>query len=125
MDSLKRLKELAARFPRLIVLPGHRLFNKDHWNVIDLKTRVDEVIEHHVQRCGAIVTILRDGPKTAEEIAREHFDPNLLKGFGIRMAENEILSHAELLRFSNDILLREDETFEALGTSRFESLIRN
>lgn len=124
LESLKRLKEMATRFPRLIVLPGHRLYNNNHWNVIDLMTRVDEVIEHHVQRCGAIVTILQEGPKTAEEVAREHFDPQLLKGFGIKMAENEILSHAELLQFSNDILL-EDETFVALGTSHFESLIRN
>ena len=125
VDSLKRLRQIALRFPRLIVLPGHRLYNKDHWNIIDLKTRVDEVIEHHVERCGAIVTILQKGPKTAEEVAREHFDPQLLKGFGIRMAENEILSHTELLQISNDILLQEDGTFVGLGTSHFESLIRN
>ena len=125
VNSLKHLKEMAARFPRLIVLPGHRLYNRDHWNIIDLKTRVDEVIEHHVESCGAIVSILQKGPKTAEEVAREHFDPQLLKGFGIKMAENEILSHTELLRFSNDILLQEDGTFVALGTGHFESLIRN
>ena len=124
LESLKRLKEMALRFPRLIVLPGHRLYNKNQWNIIDLKTRVDEVIEHHVQRCGAIITILQKGPKTAEDLAREHFDPDLLKGFGIKMAENEILSHTELLRISNDILLGEDGTFVGLGTSHFESLMR-
>lgn len=124
LESLKRLKEIALRFPRIIVLPGHRLYNRDHWNTIDLKTRIDEVIEHHVQRCGAIVTILQKGPKTAEELAREHFDPQLLKGFGIKMAENEILSHTELLQFGNDILLQEDGTFVGLGSSHFESLIR-
>jgi glyoxylase-like metal-dependent hydrolase (beta-lactamase superfamily II) len=124
VDSLKRLRQMALRFPRLIVLPGHRLYNKDHWNVIDLKTRVDEVIEHHVERCGAIVTILQKGPKTAEEVAREHFDPQLLKGFGIRMAVNEVLSHAELLQHSRDILLKEDQVLEGLGSSHFESLIR-
>ena len=125
VDSLKRLRQIALRFPRLIVLPGHRLYNKDHWNIIDLKTRVDEVIEHHVERCGAIVTILQKGPKTAEEVAREHFDPQLLKGFGIRMAVNEVLSHAELLQHSRDILLKEDQVLEGLGSSHFESLIRN
>ena len=125
VNSLKHLRDIALRFPRLIVLPGHRLYNRDHWNIIDLKTRVDEVIEHHVERCGAIVSILQKGPKTAEEVARGHFDPQLLKGFGIKMAENEILSHIELLLFSNDILLQEDGTFVALGTGHFESLIRN
>ncbi len=125
LASLKRLRDIALQFPRLIVLPGHRLYNKDHWNVIDLKTRIDEMIEHHIERCGSIVNILRKGPQTAEEVAREHFDSKLIKGFGIRMAENEILSHTELLQCSNDIHLQEDGTFVGLGTSHFESLIRD
>lgn len=124
LGTLNRLKEIAAAFPRLIVLPGHRLFNNNHWNVLDLMTRVEEVIEHHIQRCGAMITILREGPKTAEEVTRAHFDPKLLKGFGIKMAVNEILSHAEFLRFTEDIRINEDQTMVALGTSRFESLIR-
>lgn len=40
------------------------------------------------------------------------------------MAENEILSHAELLLFSRDIILKEDNTLIGLGTQQFESLIR-
>jgi glyoxylase-like metal-dependent hydrolase (beta-lactamase superfamily II) len=123
LDSLKRLRELAIDFPRLIILPGHRLYNNNHWNILDLKTRVDEMIDHHVQRCGAIVTILQKGPKTAEEVAREYFDPKLLKGFGINMAVNEILSHAELLQFSGDVVINGEEKFSALGTTHFESLI--
>jgi glyoxylase-like metal-dependent hydrolase (beta-lactamase superfamily II) len=123
LDSLKRLRELAAAFPLLIILPGHRLYNNNQWNILDLKTRVDEMIDHHVQRCGAIVTILQKGPKTAEEVAREYFDPKLLKGFGINMAVNEVLSHTELLRFSGDLVMNGNEKFVALGTSHFESLI--
>ncbi|MBA4394666.1 MAG: hypothetical protein C0407_14030 [Desulfobacca sp.] len=125
LDSLNRLGELAAAFPRLIVLPGHRLYNNQRWNVMDLKTRVDEIREHHLQRCGAIVTILQNGPKTVEAVCREHFDPKQLKGFGIKMAINEILSHAEFLQQSRDILLREDQVLEGLGTSHFESLIND
>ncbi|MFH0788275.1 MAG: hypothetical protein V2B13_11765, partial [Pseudomonadota bacterium] len=124
LRSLKHLREIAVRFPDLLVLPGHRLFNNHHWNVIDLRARVDEVIEHHIQRCGAIVEILKNGPRTAEEIAREHFDPKLLKGFGSNMAVNEILSHAEFLQHSRDIRWNEDQTLEGLGSGHFESLIR-
>lgn len=123
LESLKRLGELAAAFPRLIVLPGHRLFNNQQWNVMDLKTRVDEIREHHVQRCGAIITILQKGSQTAEEVALEHFDSKLLKGFGLQMAFNEILSHAEFLQFAGDIRIDENHKMVSLGTSHFESLI--
>jgi glyoxylase-like metal-dependent hydrolase (beta-lactamase superfamily II) len=123
LNSLNRLAELAGSFPRLIVLPGHRLYNNHHWNVVDLRARVDEILEHHRQRCGAILTILHKGPKTVEEAAREHFDPKRLKGFGLQMAVNEILSHAEFLQFAGDIRFDEDHKLEALGTARFESLM--
>jgi len=123
LDSLNRLGELAEAFPRLIVLPGHRLYNNHHWNVVDLKTRVEEIKVHHLQRCRAILTILKNGPKTAEEVAREHFDPKRLKGFGLQMAVNEILSHAEFLQFAGDIRFDDGHKLEASGTSRFESLM--
>lgn len=124
LHSLKLLREIGNRCPGIMVLPGHRLFNNGHWNNLDLKTRVHEVIEHHVQRCAAILTILQDGPKTAEAVAGEHFDPKLLKGPGIKMAVGEILSHAELLQHSRDILWNGDHTLEGLGSSHFETLIR-
>lgn len=124
LQSLQRLRRIADRFPRLIVLPGHRLFTGGHWNVLDLKTRVDEVFEHHLQRCAAIVALLQEGPQTAEEIARRHFDTNLLKGPGIKMATAEILSHAEFLLHSQDIQWHKDQRLEGLGSSHFECLIR-
>jgi glyoxylase-like metal-dependent hydrolase (beta-lactamase superfamily II) len=124
LHSLNRLRTIAVRSPNLIVLPGHRLFTNSHWNVLDLKTRVDEVFEHHIQRCGAIVTILQEGPRTAEEVAQRHFDPKLLKGLGMKMATAEILSHAELLLHCRDIRLGNDQVMESLGSCRFESHIR-
>ena len=39
----------------------------------------------------------KGNPKTAGEIALAHFEPHLLKGMGMAMAENEVLSHCELL----------------------------
>ena len=124
LGSLKKLRILAGRFPDLIILPGHRLFTNGHWNILDLKARVDEVIEHHIQRCGAILAILQEGPQTAEEVARRHFDPKLLKGPGMKMATAEILSHAEFLLKTKDILWGPDQFLESLGSSHFESCIR-
>jgi len=65
-----------------------------------------------------------NGHKTAEEIAREHFEPRLLKGMGIRLAINEVLSHSELLQVSGDVLRLEDGRIAATGSSGFETLIR-
>ena len=41
------------------------------------------------------------------------------------MAENEILSHCELLSAGKDVFLAEDTGFAATGSSHFESLIQS
>jgi glyoxylase-like metal-dependent hydrolase (beta-lactamase superfamily II) len=121
--SLKRLKRIGRNFPEMIPLPGHRLFSHGRWCDFVLEKRVNELIAHHVDRCADIMKILADGPKTARQIALRHFDPNLLKGYGIHMAENETLSHCELLAASGDIVAGESGLFEATGYQGFESLI--
>jgi glyoxylase-like metal-dependent hydrolase (beta-lactamase superfamily II) len=121
--SLKKLKELGSMNPEILVLPAHRLFYNGAWNGIGLRERVDEMIAHHIERCAAIVKILKSGPKTPEEIAREHFEPSLLEGFGISLAVNEILSHCELLKHSHDIRFVEDNRIASTGTVNFESMI--
>ncbi|MFC1884827.1 MBL fold metallo-hydrolase [Thermodesulfobacteriota bacterium] len=121
--SIKRLKVLGRNFPEILPLPGHRLYNCGRWNEFRLDERIDELLQHHLDRCGDILRILKAGPKTAREIAESHFERNLLKGFGIFMAENEILSHCEILEESGDIVLSKDELFEPTGTHGFQSLI--
>jgi adenosylmethionine-8-amino-7-oxononanoate aminotransferase len=69
--------------------------------------------------------ILKQGAKTAREIAAAHFEEHLLKGVGVMMAENEVLSHCELLCASNDVVLAGDTAFAATGSSNFESLIQS
>ena len=59
--------------------------------------RAKELLAHHIARCGAVIDILKNGVKTAEEIAAAHFDEKLLEGYGSIMAANEIVSHCELL----------------------------
>jgi glyoxylase-like metal-dependent hydrolase (beta-lactamase superfamily II) len=125
LRSLKRLKRIGERFPELLVLPAHRLFYNDHWNGIDLQTRTEEILDHHMLRCAEILNMLKKGPKTAGEIAVEHFPSSSLEGFGILMAENEVLSHCELLGVAGDVRLAEDKTYFFTGSENFESLIHS
>lgn len=121
--SLKKLERIGTRMEQLIVLPAHRLFYNHRWNEMGLKKRVRELLNHHVERCAGILEKLKEGPKTAVELAAACFDEALLKGNGIVMAENEILSHCELLQSSGDVVSCNGGGFEATGTWTFEASI--
>ncbi len=123
--SLKKIIEIARKHPGLLVLPSHRLYYNGRWNRIDLEGRAKELLEHHIQRCGAILEILNSGPKTAEKMAREHFEARLLEGFGSLMAINEIVSHCELLIESGDVITGNGGTYTATGSTQFENYIEN
>lgn len=124
LSSLKKLRALGRELPEMIVLPAHRLFYDHRWRMIELEKRSAEIIEHHLQRCASILAILiKDGPRTLEEIVLAHFEPNLLKGFGIRLAENEIKSHLELLEHSGDAEWNREDKIKPTGTTRFEQYI--
>jgi glyoxylase-like metal-dependent hydrolase (beta-lactamase superfamily II) len=118
--SLKKLGEIAERTPNISVFPAHRLYYKNQWNEMELAGRVDELLKHHIDRCAAILEILEPGPKTAEQIAREHFDERLLKGQGKLMAENEVISHCELLIKSKDVVASDGDKYVATGSTNFE-----
>jgi len=123
--SLAKLKEIGKNLGDLIVLPAHRLFYNSRWNELNLLTRIDELVEHHIQRCGAILKILEKGVRTVREIAVEYFDEPLLKGFGILMAENEVISHCELLSACGDAVSMGHDKFAATGNMNFESAIQS
>jgi glyoxylase-like metal-dependent hydrolase (beta-lactamase superfamily II) len=123
IKSLKKLAEIAQKHVDLFVLPGHRFYYNNQWNKINLTDRVDELLEHHVERCAAILEILRTEPKTAEEIAQEHFEERLLEGFGHLMAANEIISHCELLIAAGDVVAVNEDKFAITGRTNFETVI--
>ncbi len=123
IKSLKKLGALAGKHPDLLVLPAHRFFYKGRWNGLQLSDRVYELLEHHVQRCSAIIEILQTGPKTAEELAREHFEERLLEGFGSIMAANEIISHCEFLIACGDMVGGNENKYGATGSANFEKYI--
>ena len=123
LRSLKQLRRLGTTHPDMLVLPAHRFYYGDRWNMVDLTKRVDELIEHHVWRCAEILDIVSRGHDTVEEIVHRHFKPSLLKGLGKHMAINEILSHCELLVDWGDLMETGRHQFETSSTRRFETLI--
>jgi len=125
LKSLKRLEQIGRQFPDLFVLPAHRLYYCGRWNGIRLTDRVSELIQHHIDRCAAILEILSNGPKTAEETARALFDEKLLEGFGSLMAANEVISHCELMIASGDVAAIDAEKYAATGKTDFNKYIES
>ncbi|MBW1681933.1 MAG: MBL fold metallo-hydrolase [Deltaproteobacteria bacterium] len=123
--SLKRLDGLAARAGDLLFLPGHRLYYGRDWACLDLRPRIRELMEHHLQRCADLLGVLKNGPLDAKEAARAHFEKRLLKGPGMNMAVNEVLSHWELLEAAGDVRREEQGVFAATGRVCFEEFIKS
>lgn len=121
IKSLKKLGEIARLHYDLLVLPAHRLYYNGQWNGIRLEDRVNQLLQHHIQRCAAIIEILNTEPKTADEIAQEHFEPRLLEGFGSLMAANEVISHCELLINSGDAVSVDADKYVGTGSTNFEA----
>jgi glyoxylase-like metal-dependent hydrolase (beta-lactamase superfamily II) len=124
IKSLKQLADIGKRHPGLLVLPAHRMYYDGRWNGIQLVDRALQLVQHHIERCAAIISILSDGPKTAAEIAREHFDERLLEGFGSLMATNEIISHCELLIKAGDVTAVDGLKYVVTGNKNFEIYIK-
>jgi hypothetical protein len=58
-----------------------------------------------------------------EQIVSAHFEPKLLKGFGSKLAENEVRSHLELLEHSGDVKWGGEDRVTRTGTTQFEQFI--
>jgi len=121
--SLKTLRASAGPENGILVLPAHRFYHQDAWNRLDLNGRIDELLEHHVDRCHDLLRILDSEAKTPQEIAEEYFEPGLLKGYGIHLAVKEIKSHCELMEISGDVAALEEGKISSLGGENFRSLI--
>ncbi len=121
--SLRRIGETVGPSDRILVLPAHRLYYRDKFNQLDLKVRIEELVQHHIDRCHDFVRILSVGPKTLREVAAEYFQPGLLKGNGINLAIDEVGSHCELMEISDDVVVVEDGKIMSTGNENFRSLI--
>ncbi len=125
LRSLKKMKLIGKTAIEGIVLPGHRVFFHNQWNDINLDTRVDEIINHHIERCGDIIDIIDGSEKSIPEIVIEYFDESTIKGLGFNMGMNEITSHLELLVKSQDVNISEAAMFSTTGGQHFEPFIRS
>lgn len=125
IKSLKKLEEIGRQYPEILVLPAHRFFYANRWNGVHLADRAHELIRHHIERCAAILEILSSRPKTAAEIAIEHFEAKLLEGFGSLMAANEVVSHCELLIACGDVTTVDGNNYEATGKSEYKIYIES
>jgi glyoxylase-like metal-dependent hydrolase (beta-lactamase superfamily II) len=95
ISSLKKLERLKVHF----ILPGHGpMFNA-------LGLRIEQILQHHEERKRAIMQALRDGLKTAYEVALQipwmvnegNISFQDLEVWDRRMAVTETLAHLKLL----------------------------
>ena len=109
LDSLHKIEELEPA----LVLPGHgRPFE-------DGAERARVVARHHERRLGAITQVIRNQPRTADQITDEIFGTELLH-FQKRLALGEALAHLAYLRRRGEVerLETDDGTFVYRKASR-------
>ena len=109
LDSLHKIEELDPA----LVLPGHgRPFE-------DGAQRARVVARHHERRLGAITQVIRNEPRTADQITDEIFGTELLH-FQKRLALGEALAHLAYLRRRGEVerLETDDGTFVYRKASR-------
>jgi len=101
INSLNKVKTLDVR----LVLPAHeQIFT-------NLRTRVEEIIQHHQHRNSEILDTLKTGPKTAYQVSEEitwmpEFGGVKFHNLAVwdrRMAVSETLAHLEALRVEGKI----------------------
>jgi hypothetical protein len=124
MNYIKSLHRIAGLSldPFPITLPGHRLFRRGQFNLIDdASDRAGEIIRFHMSRCTEILKTAERSPMKLEDIAVRHFPPRLLKGTGKNLAINEISSHVEVLEECGDVRWSgpEKDAVQATGTKHF------
>jgi glyoxylase-like metal-dependent hydrolase (beta-lactamase superfamily II) len=122
--SLAKLRKIAGEHPEMAVFPAHRLYHRARWNGFVFGRRIEELLRHHRDRCRRILEILDSGAKTANEISGEYFPEHLLKGYGSLMANNEIISHCELMAHCGDVRTTDAHTYRVTGSSHFDRMIR-
>ena len=108
LRSLRALREAVA--PDVLVLPGHGL------PFYGLHTRIDELIEHHGQRCGVIAEACRDHPLSVAELVPLVFHREL-DAHQTGFAFGEVLAHVNHMLGRGELALETD----ADGIDRYQA----
>ena len=122
IKSLKKIRKIYDK--NVLILPAHRLYNREKLNIISVK-RVDEIINHHMNRLSRIVNWIGSEPKTLAEITEKVFSRRRLVGGSLFPAFREIVSHLELLIGSGDIQRVNTKEYIWNQTDNFKSLINS
>ncbi len=108
---LRSLRSLRETVPEdLLVLPGHGL------PFFGLHARLDELIEHHAQRCGLIADACRDRPLSVAEIVPYVFH-RALDEHQTGFAFGEVLAHVNHMLGLGSLVLQTDTE----GIDRYKS----
>ncbi len=99
LASLRHLRATLA--DDVLVLPGHGL------PFYGLHTRVEELLTHHEQRCGAIADACRAKPLSVAELVPCLFD-RALDAHQTGFAFGEVLAHVNYMRGRGELALSDD-----------------
>ncbi len=101
-DYLESLAKV-AKLPAQIVLPGHgEPFS-------NLAARTTEITEHHYEREGQLIELLKARPQNAYELTIQLFKHRQMNDESRRMAVAEVLSHLEHMRYNGQMKQRHTE----------------
>ena len=103
IKSLNKIASLASQ-PFEATFPGHRLFFNGKFNLIHSSSdRALEIIQFHIDRCRDILRIIDRKPTEVDDIAVQHFGPELLVGGGKGLARTELMAHIEVMEECGDV----------------------
>ena len=107
---IKSLKRIATVGKNIHVLPAHRAYYHGRFNMIGLE-RVQEIVDHHKQRCHDLLELIRGGATDLASITGRYFRGQELDGLNAHMAFTEVISHVEFLQETGDVeMVRDDGT---------------
>jgi glyoxylase-like metal-dependent hydrolase (beta-lactamase superfamily II) len=85
---LNSLKRLSATLPHdVMVLPAHGV------PFYGIRTRIQQLIDHHEERCGLIGDACRHSPKTTAELVPVVFHHLVLDAHQTGFAASEVIAH--------------------------------
>ena len=129
MVYIKSLNKIANHIlqPFEATFPAHRLYYGSKFNLIQSSAdRVREIIQFHIDRCGDILRII-DGKSTGiDDIAVQHFEPELLKGSGKFAARSELNAHIEVMEQCGDVrwVNENRDIVQSTGSKNYLDLLR-
>ena len=119
---LKSLKLIVDLGPDILVLPAHRLFNKNKFNFKGVR-RAKDVIQHHNRRLKRILSKIDDEPASLEDVTRGLFPRRKLSSGVLYMALTEAVAHVELLEDTGDLEVTEDRRLRRTGSDNYRQFI--